>query len=84
MRQIVLNAPEDVRLIEAPLPVPGSSELLIAVAEVGICGSDLHAYHGRHPFIELPVVPGHEFAGTVTTVIAVRGTVRLSASQQPR
>lgn len=68
MKQVVLCAPEDVRLIEVPRPVPGPDELLVAVARVGICGSDLHAYHGRHPFIQLPVVPGHEFAGTVVEV----------------
>ena len=65
MKQAVLQAPEDIRLVEAPRPGPEPNELLVAVAQVGICGSDLHAYHGRHPFIELPVVPGHEFAGTV-------------------
>jgi L-iditol 2-dehydrogenase len=65
MKQAELFAPEDVRLIETPRPNPGTDELLVAVTLVGICGSDLHAYHGRHPFIELPVVPGHEFAGTV-------------------
>jgi len=68
MKQVELHAPEDIRLIESPRPAPGSDELLIAVACVGICGSDLHAYHGRHPFIQLPVVPGHEFAGTVVEV----------------
>lgn len=56
------------RLREVPRPVPGPDEVLIAVARVGICGSDLHAYHGRHPFIQLPVVPGHEFAGTIAEV----------------
>jgi threonine dehydrogenase-like Zn-dependent dehydrogenase len=35
---------------------------------VGICGSDLHAFDGRHPFIRLPVVPGHEVAGIVDAV----------------
>jgi len=68
MKQVELQAPEDVRLIEAPRPKPGPDELLVAVSVVGICGSDLHAYHGRHPFIELPVVPGHEFAGTVAEI----------------
>lgn len=65
MRQVEIHAPEDVRLIESPRPSPGADEVLIAVTCVGICGSDLHSYHGRHPFIPLPVVPGHEFAGTV-------------------
>jgi L-iditol 2-dehydrogenase len=68
MKQVVLQAPQDVRVVEAPRPDPGPDELLIAIARVGICGSDLHAYHGQHPFIELPVVPGHEFSGTVVKV----------------
>lgn len=68
MKQAQLYAPEKIRLIESPRPSPNPDEILIAVARVGICGSDLHAYHGRHPFIQLPVVPGHEFAGTVVEV----------------
>ena len=65
MKQAELHAPLDVRIIESQKPSPKPDEILVAVARVGICGSDLHAYHGRHPFIELPIVPGHEFAGTV-------------------
>jgi L-iditol 2-dehydrogenase len=68
MKQVELHAPEDIRLQEAPVPSPGPDEVLIKIACVGICGSDLHAYHNRHPFIELPVVPGHEFCGTVAEV----------------
>lgn len=74
MKQAELHAPLDVRVREVPRPTPGPDEVLIAVARVGICGSDLHAYHGQHPFIQLPVVPGHEFAGTVAEIGAnVRG-----------
>ena len=68
MKQVELYAPENIRFIESPRPIPGPDELLVAVVCVGICGSDLHAYHGRHPFIQLPIVPGHEFAGTVAKV----------------
>jgi L-iditol 2-dehydrogenase len=68
MKQVELHAPKDIRLKEVPRPSPQPHEVLVAVARVGICGSDLHAYHGRHPFIQLPVVPGHEFAGTVAGV----------------
>ena len=68
MKQIVLQDPEDIRVVDVPWPVPQPDELLVAVARVGICGSDLHAYHGKHPFIDLPVVPGHEFAGKVAAV----------------
>jgi len=68
MKQVELYAPEHIRIVDVPQPAPAPDELLVKVAEVGICGSDLHAYHGRHPFIDLPVVPGHEFAGTVVGV----------------
>jgi hypothetical protein len=46
MKQVELYAPESIRVIETPRPSPGPDELLVAVARVGICGSDLHAYHG--------------------------------------
>jgi threonine dehydrogenase-like Zn-dependent dehydrogenase len=35
---------------------------------VGVCGSDTHAMHGRHPLIPLPYYPGHEVTGVVTEV----------------
>ena len=40
----------------------------MAIERVGICGTDIHAFHGRHPFIRYPLVPGHELAGTVQEV----------------
>lgn len=53
---------------EVPSPQPGPGEVIISVKTVGICGSDIHAYYGEHPYISCPVVPGHEFAGVVTQV----------------
>lgn len=53
---------------EGPLPNPARGELRVRAEAVGICGSDLHALAGEHPFIELPVVPGHEAAGVVDAV----------------
>ena len=43
-------------------------EVLINVKAGGICGSDLHIYHGTNPFASYPRVIGHEFAGQVTQV----------------
>ncbi|MDO4518994.1 MAG: alcohol dehydrogenase catalytic domain-containing protein [Eubacteriales bacterium] len=65
MRSVLLNKPGELimREIEKPIPAPG--EVLIKVKRMGICGSDIHAYHGQHPTIYLPVVQGHEFSGTV-------------------
>lgn len=35
------------------------------MVQAGICGSDIHAYYGKHPFISFPIVPGHEFVGGI-------------------
>ncbi|MCE5199984.1 MAG: alcohol dehydrogenase catalytic domain-containing protein [Armatimonadota bacterium] len=46
-------------------PAPGSSEVQIRVERIGICGSDISAYYGRHPYIHCPIILGHEFSGTI-------------------
>lgn len=47
---------------------PGLSEVLINVKFCGICGSDIYAYLGKHPFIHPPIVLGHEFSGIISEV----------------
>jgi L-iditol 2-dehydrogenase len=42
--------------------------LLVRVLRIGVCGSDIHVYHGKHPFTTYPVVQGHEFSGTVEAI----------------
>ncbi|NMB46884.1 MAG: galactitol-1-phosphate 5-dehydrogenase [Firmicutes bacterium] len=68
MRRYNLIQPQKLVVEEVPTPQPGPDEVLIAVKSVGICGSDIHAYYGQHPYISCPIVPGHEFAGIVTQV----------------
>ncbi|MGV0745057.1 zinc-dependent alcohol dehydrogenase [Mycolicibacterium sp. XJ870] len=65
MKAAVLTAHRCVELRDIPQPQPRADEIVIAVEASGICGSDLHAWHGRHPFRQPPVVLGHEPAGTV-------------------
>ena len=65
MKRVVIKSPGEVLLEEVPEPSPGPGELSIEVAYCGICGSDLHAYQGKHPFVPLPATPGHEFSGRV-------------------
>jgi 2-desacetyl-2-hydroxyethyl bacteriochlorophyllide A dehydrogenase len=55
----------EVREVEDPRPGPG--EVLIRVRVCGICGSDLHFYHGAFPAAP-GVPPGHEYAGEVATL----------------
>jgi L-iditol 2-dehydrogenase len=65
MRQLVISSPGVVELQEAETPEPGPGEVQVLTKAVGICGSDLHALAGAHPFIALPCVPGHEVVGVI-------------------
>ncbi|MHA1819957.1 MAG: zinc-dependent alcohol dehydrogenase [Promethearchaeota archaeon] len=68
MRRVVLDKPLNAIIEEVPIPKPGPDEIVMKIAYCGICGSDLHAYEGKHPFIPLPATPGHEFSGWVYEV----------------
>lgn len=52
-------------LIETPYPTLKDDDLLLEVIYTGICGSDLHAYLGEHPFVKPGIVLGHEFVGKI-------------------
>ncbi len=70
MRAAVLFGPNDVRVVDRPVPRPGPEEVLVKVAACAICGSDplmiAHPLRGQPPFGEF--IPGHEWAGTVVAV----------------
>ena len=60
------SEPYSVDIREMSTPEIGDDDILLAVSSVGICGSDLHQYHGTHSWkVNYPVVLGHEFAGVV-------------------
>ena len=67
-RRIVVHGLDDVVVETVPEPVPVAGEARVRTTVVGICGSDLHAACGRHPFIDLPYRPGHEAVGVVQSV----------------
>lgn len=74
MRAVILNDAYQLANVEVETPSVGETDVLIHVATTGVCGSDMHAYRGRHPFRKPPVILGHEVAGTVVDVgAAVRG-----------
>lgn len=70
MRAAVLFGPQDMRVIDKPVPEPGFGEVLVKVAMCGTCGTDLKIYDGHFP--QTPpygeFTPGHEWAGTVVDV----------------
>jgi len=58
--------PLSVEWREVPVPTIGDEDVLLEVRAVGVCGSDLHQYHGKQSWkVNYPVVLGHEFAGVV-------------------
>ncbi|MBN1681613.1 MAG: zinc-dependent alcohol dehydrogenase family protein [Anaerolineae bacterium] len=67
MQAAVINAPEQAHVIETPLPDPGPNDVLIQVRAAGICGTDLHIFHGKYEAV-YPIIPGHEFSGVVAAV----------------
>jgi alcohol dehydrogenase len=65
MRAVTFQAPGEVRLEDVPEPeLERADDALVQIEASGICGSDLHIYHGRTP-IEPGFTIGHEFVGTV-------------------
>jgi 2-desacetyl-2-hydroxyethyl bacteriochlorophyllide A dehydrogenase len=65
MRAVTFQAPRSVRVEERPEPeLTAPDEAIVRVERSGICGSDLHIYHGRVK-IEPGFTVGHEFVGTV-------------------
>lgn len=65
MKALVYTAPSQVVYREEPDPVPAPGEVLIEVDAVGICGSDMHAYHGHDPRRLPPLILGHELSGRI-------------------
>ena len=71
MRASVMTGVESLQIEERPIPSPGPHEVLIEVAAVGVCGSDVHYYrHGRIGdfIVNDPMILGHEMSGRITAV----------------
>ena len=65
MLQQVMTAPGVIEFREVPMPQPGPGQVLVKIEKIGVCGSDIHVYHGEHPFTKYPITQGHEVSGTV-------------------
>lgn len=68
MQQAVMTAPGVIEYSEVAAPAPGAGEALLRIERIGVCGSDVHVYHGRHPYTPFPVVQGHEFSAILEAV----------------
>jgi 2-desacetyl-2-hydroxyethyl bacteriochlorophyllide A dehydrogenase len=65
MKAILLPGNGQADLVVLEPPVPAADEVLLKVRVCGVCGTDRHLLDGSHPHGRFPIVPGHEFVGTV-------------------
>ena len=69
MRALSLDAPGKIRMVSLSDPgVPGPTEALIRIRQVGVCGTDYHAFHGNQPFFTYPRILGHELGIEIVAV----------------
>ncbi len=65
MRALVYIAPNEVTYRDEPDPVTGAQDVVFKVEAVGICGSDMHGYHGHDSRRVPPLILGHDASGHV-------------------
>lgn len=65
MIQQLMTEPKKISFREVPIPKPGPDQVLVKIKKIGVCGSDIHVYHGTHPYTSYPVTQGHEVSGQI-------------------
>lgn len=69
MRALRLDAPGEIRMVSLAEPsVTGPTEVLIRIRQVGVCGTDYHAFYGDQPFFTYPRILGHELGVEIVAV----------------
>lgn len=68
MLQQVMTAPGKIEFREIENPSPAVGEVVVKIMRIGVCGSDIHVWHGKHPFTSYPVTQGHEVSGEITAI----------------
>ncbi len=68
MLQELMTEPKKITIREVEIPKTGPDQVLVKIKKIGVCGSDIHVYHGTHPYTSYPVTQGHEVAGQIVEV----------------
>jgi 2-desacetyl-2-hydroxyethyl bacteriochlorophyllide A dehydrogenase len=63
-----MTSPGTIEFRDVDTPQPGVGQVRIRIERIGVCGSDIHVFHGKHPFVTYPLIQGHEYAGVVDCV----------------
>lgn len=68
MIQAIMNKPGEITFQDIAIPAVGTDQIKVKMKRIGICGSDIHVYHGNHPYTSYPVVQGHEISAEVVEI----------------
>jgi L-iditol 2-dehydrogenase len=68
MLQAIMVEPGAIEFREIEKPELKSDQVMMRTRRIGVCGSDIHVYHGMHPYTGYPIVQGHEVSGLVAAV----------------
>ena len=89
MKQALMRSPGNIEILDVPQPdhtTLKADEILLKVQRIGVCGSDIHAYHGEHPSALYPLVQGHEYSAQVVAagsgVTEVKPGMKVTARPQ--
>jgi L-iditol 2-dehydrogenase len=65
MRQQQMVAPHEIHFREVPIPKINPDQVMVQIMRIGVCGSDIHVFHGLHPYVTYPLTQGHEVSGKI-------------------
>jgi len=71
MKQAIMHQPGKIEINQVPDLKESQlkpNEILLEIKRIGICGSDIHVFHGQHPATPYPVIQGHEYSGVVRAI----------------
>ena len=68
MTQAIMTSPGNIEYHEVDIPPVQPDQVKVRMKRIGICGSDIHVNHGKHPYTSYPVVQGHEVSAEVVEI----------------
>ncbi len=68
MLQAIMVEPGKIEFNDVPVPEVKPNQIKIKMKRIGVCGSDIHVNHGKHPYTSYPVVQGHEVSAEVVEI----------------
>ena len=68
MKSIQLETPGRFKVIDELKPIRKLGEALVRIHRIGVCGTDIHAFHGRQPFFDYPRILGHELGAEIIEI----------------